>query len=185
MTILPGYGHTTGKQLATHPLVRKVDITVRSYSHAQSSSHRRSRLVPELVERWEPSLARTSRPLQPSWEERSALHSLLSNWRIRSHLYQAPILIFDDADVVSAVNGVAFASFIASGQTCVSGTRIIIQENIYESFMMEFLRKVESITQGMGDRESYIMPSVLMNNVSRSYERKMFYGLYYISPPPE
>lgn len=51
--------------------------------------------------------------------------------------------------------------------------------------MMEFLRKVESITQGMGDRESYIMPSVLMNNVSRSYERKMFYGLYYISPPPE
>jgi acyl-CoA reductase-like NAD-dependent aldehyde dehydrogenase len=78
----------------------------------------------------------------------------LSNWRICSHLQKAPILIFDDADVVSAVNGVAFAAFVASGQTCISGTRIIIQENIYESFMTEFLKKIESITQGMGDRES-------------------------------
>lgn len=154
MTILPGYGHITGKQLATHSLVRKVDITVRSCSYLPSSAHRRSRLVPGLAGRWEPLLDRTLRPSQLSWEERSALHSLLSNWRICSHLQKAPILIFDDADVVSAVNGVAFAAFVASGQTCISGTRIIIQENIYESFMTEFLKKIESITQGMGDRES-------------------------------
>ncbi len=30
----------------------------------------------------------------------------------------APVLIFDDADVDEAVNGVAFAAFVASGQTC-------------------------------------------------------------------
>ena len=31
-TVLPGHGRTTGKQLASHPLVRKVDITVSSHS---------------------------------------------------------------------------------------------------------------------------------------------------------
>jgi acyl-CoA reductase-like NAD-dependent aldehyde dehydrogenase len=60
--------------------------------------------------------------------------------------------VFNDADLISAVNGVAFASFVASGQTCVSGTRIIIQDKIYEEFMVRFLEKVESITQNMGDR---------------------------------
>ncbi|TFK28870.1 aldehyde dehydrogenase [Coprinopsis marcescibilis] len=64
---------------------------------------------------------------------------------------KAPIIIFDDADLISAVNGVAFASFIASGQTCVSGTRILIQEGIYDEFIRLFLEKVEDIRHGMGD----------------------------------
>lgn len=67
---------------------------------------------------------------------------------------KAPIVVFDDADLESAVNGAAFASFIASGQTCVSGTRLIIQSGIYEEFMERFLAKVESIRRRMGDRKS-------------------------------
>ena len=65
---------------------------------------------------------------------------------------KAPIVVFDDADLESAVNGAAFASFSASGQTCVSGTRLIIQSGIYEEFMERFLAKVESIKRRMGDR---------------------------------
>jgi hypothetical protein len=65
---------------------------------------------------------------------------------------KAPIVVFDDADLESAVNGAAFASFVASGQTCVSGTRLIIQSGIYEEFMERFLAKVESIRRRMGDR---------------------------------
>ena len=65
---------------------------------------------------------------------------------------QAPIIVFDDADLASAVNGVAFASFVASGQTCVSGTRILVQDGIYETFLEAFLAKVQSIRQRMGDR---------------------------------
>lgn len=67
--------------------------------------------------------------------------------------FQAPILVFDDADLINAVNGTAFASFVASGQTCVSGTRILIQEHIYEKFIQLFLTKVKSIRARMGDRE--------------------------------
>lgn len=68
-------------------------------------------------------------------------------------VYQAPILVFDDADPVSAANGAAFAAFVASGQTCVSGTRIIVQDGIYDDFMSLFLEKVRSITRRMGNRK--------------------------------
>ncbi|KAJ4465910.1 aldehyde dehydrogenase domain-containing protein [Lentinula lateritia] len=64
---------------------------------------------------------------------------------------KAPIIIFDDADLDSAVNGAAFASFIASGQTCVSGTRIIVANQIYDAFLDKFLTKVRSIRARMGD----------------------------------
>lgn len=66
---------------------------------------------------------------------------------------QAPVIVFDDADLASAVNGVSFASFIASGQTCVSGTRIIVQASIYDNFVKAFIEKVQSITRRMGNRE--------------------------------
>jgi len=65
---------------------------------------------------------------------------------------QAPIVVFDDADIPSAVNGAAFASFIASGQTCVSGTRLLVQSGVYDAFISQLLDKTKSITRRMGDR---------------------------------
>ncbi|KAF9268190.1 aldehyde dehydrogenase [Marasmius fiardii PR-910] len=64
---------------------------------------------------------------------------------------KAPIIVFDDADLESAVNGTTFSAFVASGQTCVSGARIIVQDRIYEPFMQMFLGKVESIRRRMGN----------------------------------
>ncbi|KAJ3560435.1 hypothetical protein NP233_g10840 [Leucocoprinus birnbaumii] len=64
---------------------------------------------------------------------------------------KAPIVVFNDADLISSVNGAAFAAFVASGQTCVSGTRILIQNDIYDTFMSLFNEKVESIKRRMGN----------------------------------
>ena len=63
------------------------------------------------------------------------------------------MVVFEDADLLSAINGVAFSAFVASGQTCVSGSRILVQDKIYDEFMALFLRKVESIRLRMGQRE--------------------------------
>lgn len=61
---------------------------------------------------------------------------------------KAPVLIFDDTPLDEAVNGAAFAAFIASGQTCVAGTRFIVQESIYNTFVDRLAAKVSAFRLG-------------------------------------
>ncbi|BGP48198.1 hypothetical protein JCM10450v2_004070 [Rhodotorula kratochvilovae] len=63
---------------------------------------------------------------------------------------KAPIVVFENVDLDIAVNGVAFASFIASGQTCVAGTRIIIQQSIFDDFVSRLSAKCASIARRIG-----------------------------------
>jgi hypothetical protein len=51
--------------------------------------------------------------------------------------------------------GAAFACFVASGQTCVSGTRLIVEDSIYEEFVSAFIKKAKSIEERIGDRASF------------------------------
>lgn len=93
-------------------------------------------------------------------------------------------MIFDDADVESAVNGAAFACFVASGQTCVSGTRLIVQSGIYDSFMARFLEKVESIRRRMGDRKLFLL-SCIFRLIRNSFEPCEHDGHRYIPRQPD
>lgn len=61
---------------------------------------------------------------------------------------KAAMIIFPDADIDQAINGAAFASFIASGQTCIMGARLIIHESIYDTFMTRLAAKVAKIRLG-------------------------------------
>ncbi|KAF2202009.1 aldehyde dehydrogenase-like protein [Delitschia confertaspora ATCC 74209] len=63
---------------------------------------------------------------------------------------KAPLIVFEKADVQLAVNGVAFASFMASGQTCIAATRILVHYSILPEFLRHLKLKVESITRRMG-----------------------------------
>lgn len=56
---------------------------------------------------------------------------------------KTPVLIFEDADVADSAAGVAFAGFIAAGQSCIAGSRVMVHENIAE----EFSRRLESISR--------------------------------------
>jgi phenylacetaldehyde dehydrogenase len=58
------------------------------------------------------------------------------------------VIMFDDLDIDRAVNGAAFAAFIGAGQTCVCGSRILVQSSIYATFLERFKTKVESIRVG-------------------------------------
>jgi acyl-CoA reductase-like NAD-dependent aldehyde dehydrogenase len=58
------------------------------------------------------------------------------------------VILFDDIPLDRAVNGAAFAAFIAAGQTCVCGARILVQRSIYESFLARFGEKVAAIRYG-------------------------------------
>ncbi|KAL6615478.1 hypothetical protein ACP70R_037748 [Stipagrostis hirtigluma subsp. patula] len=48
---------------------------------------------------------------------------------------KSPIIVFDDADVDTAVNLVNFATYTNKGEICVAGTRIYVQEGIYDAFV--------------------------------------------------
>ena len=48
---------------------------------------------------------------------------------------KSPIVVFDDADIESAVNGAVGGIFAASGQSCVAGSRLLLQENIADEFL--------------------------------------------------
>ncbi|KAH7374734.1 aldehyde dehydrogenase domain-containing protein [Plectosphaerella cucumerina] len=63
---------------------------------------------------------------------------------------KAPVIVFDDAGVDVAVNGIVFGSFVASGQTCVASTRIIVHNSILPQVLEKLEAKVASITRRMG-----------------------------------
>lgn len=48
---------------------------------------------------------------------------------------KSPNIIFDDADFESAVASASFGCFLNSGQFCMAGTRVFVQEGIYDKFV--------------------------------------------------
>jgi acyl-CoA reductase-like NAD-dependent aldehyde dehydrogenase len=58
---------------------------------------------------------------------------------------KAPVIVFADADLEQAVNGSCFAAFIASGQTCVMGSRVLVHEKILKEFTRRFVAKAKAI----------------------------------------
>jgi len=62
----------------------------------------------------------------------------------------APFIVFDDADLETAVNGAIACKFRSSGQTCVCANRIYIQKGIYDKFASSFTEKVKGFKVGGG-----------------------------------
>jgi len=62
----------------------------------------------------------------------------------------APFIVFDDADLETAVNGAIASKFRGSGQTCVCANRIYIQKGIYDDFAKAFTEKVKNFKVGYG-----------------------------------
>lgn len=62
----------------------------------------------------------------------------------------APLIIFDDADLGRAVEGAIACKFRNSGQTCVCANRIYVQAGIYDAFAEHLTEKVNALTVGDG-----------------------------------
>lgn len=65
----------------------------------------------------------------------------------------APFIIFDDADLDTAVTGAILSKFRSSGQTCVCANRIYVQSGIYDDFAKAFTEKVKGFKVGGGYEE--------------------------------
>ncbi|SAL83599.1 betaine aldehyde dehydrogenase [Caballeronia arvi] len=61
---------------------------------------------------------------------------------------KSPVLVFDDADIESACNAVVAGIFAATGQSCVAGSRLVIQRGIHDAFVAKLVEKAEAIRIG-------------------------------------
>ena len=61
---------------------------------------------------------------------------------------KSAFIVFDDADLDSAVNGAISAIFGAAGQSCVAGSRLLVQDNIAEKFLARMLEVTGRIKIG-------------------------------------
>ncbi len=62
----------------------------------------------------------------------------------------APAMVFDDADVEHAAKTLAFAKFRNAGQVCVSPTRFLVQEKVYDQFVASFTAHAKAVRVGDG-----------------------------------
>ncbi|WP_139851406.1 5-carboxymethyl-2-hydroxymuconate semialdehyde dehydrogenase [Acinetobacter pullicarnis] len=61
---------------------------------------------------------------------------------------KSPVLIFDDADLERAMDAALFTIFSLNGERCTAGSRIFIQETVYDEFVKEFARRAKNLIVG-------------------------------------
>jgi betaine-aldehyde dehydrogenase len=61
---------------------------------------------------------------------------------------KGPNIVFDDANLVAAVNGSAWAIFHNQGQACIAGSRLVLHERIADAFLEKFVALARSIRLG-------------------------------------
>ncbi|HTP71901.1 MAG TPA: NAD-dependent succinate-semialdehyde dehydrogenase [Burkholderiaceae bacterium] len=62
----------------------------------------------------------------------------------------APFIVFDDADVDSAVDGAMVSKYRNAGQTCVCANRLYVQDGVYDAFVRKLAEKSRTIKVGNG-----------------------------------
>ena len=62
----------------------------------------------------------------------------------------APFIVFDDADIDSAVEGAMASKYRNAGQTCVCANRFYVQDGVYDAFVAKFSAKVKALKVGNG-----------------------------------
>ncbi len=61
---------------------------------------------------------------------------------------KSPIIVFDDADVENAVGGAMLGNFYSTGQVCSNGTRVFVQDGIYDNFLDRLTERTKKIRIG-------------------------------------
>ena len=87
----------------------------------------------------------------------------------RAHLElggKAPVLVFDDAEIESTVEGIRAAGYFNGGQDCTAATRVIAQGGIYEEFLAALAEAVKNTKTGYDpdDEDIFYGP---INNVNQ------------------
>jgi succinate-semialdehyde dehydrogenase/glutarate-semialdehyde dehydrogenase len=83
----------------------------------------------------------------------------------------APFIVFDDADLDSAVEGAMASKYRNTGQTCVCANRLFVQDGVYDAFAKKLADKVGAMKVGFGLEEGVVQgPLIDMKAVEKVEE---------------
>ncbi|WP_034090187.1 gamma-aminobutyraldehyde dehydrogenase [Streptacidiphilus albus] len=78
---------------------------------------------------------------------------------------KAPVVVFGDADIASAVEGISVAGFFNAGQDCTAATRVLVHESIHDEFVVALAKAAAEIKTGLPDDEDVLYGPV--NNANQ------------------
>jgi len=81
---------------------------------------------------------------------------------------KAPVVVFNDADLAAAAEGIAIAGFFNAGQDCTAATRVLVQEGVYDE-MVKLLadQATNNIAMGMPSEDVLVGPVNNKNQFDR------------------
>ena len=83
---------------------------------------------------------------------------------------KAPVVVFGDADVEAATEGIAVAGYFNAGQDCTAATRVMVAAELYEEFVAALTEQAKATSTGMPDDEDVLYGP--LNNINQ-FERVM------------
>ena len=83
----------------------------------------------------------------------------------------APFIVFDDADIDSAVEGAMASKYRNAGQTCVCANRIYVQDGVYDRFVEKFAAKVHALKVGNGFEDGVVQGPLIEDAAVQKVQR--------------
>ena len=84
---------------------------------------------------------------------------------------KSPSIVFGDADLDRAVSGALFGIYLAQGQVCSAGSRILVERSIYDEFVERFVARASEIRIGLPWRwETQLGPLINERQAERVWE---------------
>jgi betaine-aldehyde dehydrogenase len=77
----------------------------------------------------------------------------------RAHLElggKAPVIVFDDADIAAAAEGIAGAGYFNAGQDCTAATRVLVGPDVHDEFVAALAEQARGTKTGMPDDEDVL-----------------------------
>ena len=78
---------------------------------------------------------------------------------------KAPVIVFEDADIAAAAEGIAMAGYFNAGQDCTAATRVLCSAGVYKDFVAALTEQAKATQCGMPDNEDVLFGPV--NNASQ------------------
>jgi len=82
----------------------------------------------------------------------------------------APLIVFDDADVDAAVKGALAAKYRNAGQACVAANRILVQSGVYDRFARKLAEATAALRVGNGMHEGVVQGPLINEDAVRKVE---------------